>query len=274
MIQLDLTKALHPRTFGYFAPLMPGLFFEISILLSGSYSFRKLADQAQLGYYTSLVVVLILAFILGNGFLLLVRLIQLTIGLSCRCAAFAWKKVLSGLLRLIRYLFSRPRRLPVRVAMRLQQLGRSLEDQLSPSEPSQYTIALADATTVLLKERYGIELHPVKPNWGAWFDVFGIPPKEYQRGSLMVMASEATGWCGVIAARIAPALRSRYYLSFSVFLVLYGLLSDWSVARGRNDPDFLNFIRLRAVLKEIREARNTSQKPTNVNIAENEDDLG
>jgi len=76
-IHFDITELLlHPRTGGYFAPLMPGLFFEISILLSGSYGFRDITSRAQLGYYTALVVALIVAFIVGVGFLLLVRVIQ------------------------------------------------------------------------------------------------------------------------------------------------------------------------------------------------------
>jgi hypothetical protein len=51
MIQLDISKALHPRTFGYVAPLMPGLFFEISLLPSVGPQFRDFASYAQLGYY-------------------------------------------------------------------------------------------------------------------------------------------------------------------------------------------------------------------------------
>src|SRR5271166_4260266 len=106
MIQLDITKALHPRTFGYLAPLMPGLFFEISILLSGYHSFRDLAGRAQLGYYTSLAVALILAFIIGTGFMLLVRLIQRAMGLCYRIAAMIRRQIARSLLNPLGHVLS------------------------------------------------------------------------------------------------------------------------------------------------------------------------
>src|SRR6516164_983747 len=76
MFNIDITKALHPKTFGAFAPLMPGLFFEISVLLSGRYSVRDLSGRAQLGYVTTLGVALIMAYVIGNASLLWVRLVQ------------------------------------------------------------------------------------------------------------------------------------------------------------------------------------------------------
>ena len=234
MIQLDITKALHPRTFGYFAPLMPGLFFEISILLFGPHSFRDLAGHAQLGYYTSLVVALILAFIIGTGFMLLVRLIQRTMGLCYRIVAIVWQQIARSLLNPLGRILSSPK-LHARVRPWLNRLHRSLiQDSIFSSDLGHVERAWGDAAVQLLKERYGIEEQSITMEAVAWYNVLGTPPP-HMRGSLIAVASEATGWCGVVAAYIVPALKNRYYLGFSLFLLVYGLLQDWWVARNWNN---------------------------------------
>jgi hypothetical protein len=54
MINIDLSKVLHPKTFEFSAPLMPGLFFEISVMLSGRYTLWNISGRAQFGYFTTL----------------------------------------------------------------------------------------------------------------------------------------------------------------------------------------------------------------------------
>ena len=41
---------------------------------------------------------------------------------------------------------------------------------------------------------------------------------------MFVNAIHATGWSGLAAARLAPALRNSSYLTLSGFLILYGIM--------------------------------------------------
>jgi len=84
MIKVDISKAVPATAFNYLAAFIPGLFFEISILLGNPAVVRHLVEQSRigypLGYYTSLAIALVLGFIIGNGFMFLVRLIQRVFG--------------------------------------------------------------------------------------------------------------------------------------------------------------------------------------------------
>lgn len=274
MIHLDISKALHPRTFGYFAPLMPGLFFEISILLSGSHTLLDLGGRAQLGYYTSLVVALILAFIIGNGFMLLVRLIQFAMSFCYRVASFVLNEIAYALVKPIERLMSWPR-LPYRMRIQIVKLRQSLIERTFPSALAEVQRAWHQAATVLLKDRYGIEPHRrgMTTEWGIWYNILGTPTPEQLRGYLLVIASEATGWSGIVAAQISPALKSRYYLSFSILLVLYGVIADWFVVGRLNNPIASGALRVHAVLAEIKEARIDNLKLRGDPTREDKDDL-
>lgn len=260
-VHLDITKVLHPRIFGYLAPLMPGLFFEISMLLSGSHGFRDLSSSAQLGYYTALVVALIVAFIVGIGFMLLVRVIQFAMAVLYRLAIFIRKKVAERLQNLIGRLLSQPQQLPRENAEKhlpqfkswLARLRGRLQ-MFIPPEVIPIPEAWLDAAGKLLDECYGIKPHP-STKWDVWYEVLGTPAPEYMRGHLTVVASEATGWCGLVAARLSPALRNRYYLGFSLLLVLYGLWADWLIASRVHNLTTNAFIRLHGVLRELKEVR-------------------
>ena len=73
MIKVDISKALPPSAFDYLAALVPGLFFEISIVVANPKLLRDLATHLQqgfaVGYYVSLFLFLFAAFVIGNGFL-------------------------------------------------------------------------------------------------------------------------------------------------------------------------------------------------------------
>ncbi len=68
------------------------------------------------------------------------------------------------------------------------------------------------------------------------------------------MTTQATGWGGLAAAYVAPDLRTRPYFVFSIFLILYGIVSDWFVMRRWNDPVASWLIGLRSVLADIPQA--------------------
>jgi hypothetical protein len=118
---------------------------------------------------------------------------------------------------------------------------------------------------------YGIELRPVDDTWWPYVVIVSEPPFVSVRGPLGVLASEATGWSGIVASQIVPALRNRYYLGLSVFLVGYGLLVDWRLARDWNNKSRNSYMRLRCVLKELKKQRMTPANATpNGEAAESE----
>jgi hypothetical protein len=251
MFTIDIAKALHPRTFGYFAPLMPGFFFEVSVLLSSPSGLRNFSGRAQLGYYTILVVALIVAFIIGVGFMLFVRLIQLGMGQLCRLVRFLKREIAESLQPVVGGLMAKPQ-LSFRRRRWQSHFGKVLMQWIHPEEINTQGV-WHDAAKKLLEECYGITAQP--QDWSVWYEVLGKPAPEHFRGSLMVVASEAVGWSGLVAARLSPVLRNRYYVGFCALLVFYGLLADWAIASRLQDPVMSAFIRINGVLRELKEVR-------------------
>lgn len=68
-------------------------------------------------------------------------------------------------------------------------------------------------------------------------------------------ASQATGWIGLVAAIIAPSLRNRFYLGFSLFLLVYGLIANRDIAQMWNDLTRLKALRTIAILSELKHLR-------------------
>ena len=164
MFNIDITKALHPKTFGAFAPLMPGLFFEISVLLSGRYSVRDLFGRAQLGYVTTLGVALIMAYVIGNASLLWVRLVQIAMTKMYGFASSKKAKV--------------P---PTPNAMRFEDAVDRVWCQ---------------ATVQLLKQGYGIDFKDKEaPEYSqVWYGILGNKPDdEWIRGRPSVMHRRPPG---------------------------------------------------------------------------------
>jgi hypothetical protein len=109
------------------------------------------------------------------------------------------------------------------------------------------------AATQLLK-RYGIEKTPeFHPE--PWANTLGeLRPQDW-RGTLLVIALHATGWSGLMALYFAPELRTWAFRIFCIFLIGYGLLHDWQVARNFNNPLSQWTILLRSVLAELKKPR-------------------
>jgi len=114
------------------------------------------------------------------------------------------------------------------------------------------------ATVQLLKQGYGIDPKDEEaPSYlQAWYYALGKLDDETMRGRLSVMASQATGWIGLVAAIIAPSLRNRFYLGLSLFLLLYGLFfANWDLMLMWNDPTRLKALRTIAILSELKDVR-------------------
>ena len=68
---------------------------------------------------------------------------------------------------------------------------------------------------------------------------------------MMMIASHATGWSGLVAARIAPALHNVYYLAFRVIMILSGLLHHYYLEVFHTDPRYTGYMTVRALLREF-----------------------
>jgi hypothetical protein len=66
-----------------------------------------------------------------------------------------------------------------------------------------------------------------------------------------MIATHATGWSGIAALQIAPALRNKYYICFCLFLILNGLIHDFYVVVRRFNPIAGGYINIRAALREF-----------------------
>jgi hypothetical protein len=93
--------------------------------------------------------------------------------------------------------------------------------------------------------------------WMPWIGVFGRLEPEDVRGSMMMVASHATGWSGLAAIHFAPALHKQYFLVFCLFLIFSGLLHDYGVAHRLSSPE--QSWRL-GIVRSFEELKRTLQK--------------
>jgi hypothetical protein len=253
-ISKALTALVHPRIYTYLAGLVPGLFFEISILAVCPAPIQEAISRVHLGYDTSVVVALFLAFVIGSAAILWVSAIQIALLCACKLRRAMWKRALERLLR--------SRTFPPRPtwAMRNQWLNMRYQQALIPDGMQGVQRAWGRAAAELLRRRYGIKppqgdspLHQAEVN--AWYLVLmGNLSAQDLRGDLFVIALHATGWCGIAAIYLSPALRGTYYAEFSLFLIAYGALHDLNVARWWANPVKANVTRVRALLSAIKAA--------------------
>src|SRR5882762_3364695 len=79
-----IDKLIPPKAYTYLFAALPGFFFEISILIKNPGRMWELVTRAQdgfgLNHYELVAVALILAFVIGNAFMLLVAFNRLLLG--------------------------------------------------------------------------------------------------------------------------------------------------------------------------------------------------
>lgn len=238
MINLDLSKIVHPRLWDLLPAFMPGLFFEICVFLGQPERVDKVIGLVHLERYLQLIIAVLLAFIIGNAFMLWVRTIQLMSGVGYTWYRALWPALLQRLLRA----GMKPSRFTAFVS-------RAASKAQSSADVSRIQAAWQRAATQVLKHRYGITLDSYENV--AWSSVLGSPKPEDYRGLLGTMAAHATGWSGLAAAWITPSLRTTPYFVFTWFLVIFGVFHDWSVARRWNNPTLNWLMALRSTLREI-----------------------
>jgi hypothetical protein len=258
-ISILISNVIPPRAYTFLFALVPGLFFEISVLLANAALVYTMAARAQpfIGpsHYAMLALALFLAFIIGNAFMFLVLFVQSFLGYLYRFGAFVWEEFCVGVLSpLIMRLqrkpwWSRRRTLPS-LARYVQTVHMR---HIGVAQDAGTRKCWARFASQLLKTRYGIEARQLdQDEWNVLYSTFGLLTTTDIYGSILMIATEATGWCGLAATWLAPELRNRYYVDFLIFLIVAGLFHDWHVARNLNNPRFLGVLRVRALLKEYR----------------------
>jgi hypothetical protein len=258
MINIDLAKALPPRFWGVLTAFLPGLFFEISVVIGNPELIQRVKTPTELDRVSLTIIALVIAFIVGNALMLWVRFLQRAFELLYRLARSTWVKFLEYLLRAK----GSPPRLSWFASSRfVNNAYRKVHD----SDLEGVQRAWRKAAAQLLSRRYGIE--PPSPahsnEWDAWSSALGNPSPEDFRGLLLIMATHATGWSGLAAAYFGPALRTHFYFAFCLFMIGYGILHDVEVAKWWNDPKYTWAIALRAVLADIPQPRTSKDDQDN-----------
>jgi hypothetical protein len=264
MLTLDLSKVVPRTAFTYVAALVPGLFFELSILLGSPDVVAEILRKPQafnLTHYEVLFVGLFFAFVIGTaGMFLVCPLIQTLVGFAYRFVMFAWDRCRGWLLVPLGKWFLKRQFWQKKFWRRpwAFNLFRYVNDKTFPFESTQILGAYRcwrELARKLLKEQYGIELEELGEEWVWLYWHLGLPTGEEVRGYVLAIASHATGWAGLAALLLAPALRNRYFVGFCILLVVVGLHHDYYVARRRYDPIAIAIVRIRALLRECAKTR-------------------
>lgn len=256
MVNIDLSKVIPSRAHEFFVGFLPGLFFVFSVMLANPDLIARLAAKSAqsltLGHYATFAIVLFLAFVIGNAFILVDMFIQYLLGYAYDFKLFLLLKLYKWPLRQITDRLAKWRRLQRveafnRFRMRIQvraQVGFEPEWQKFWS----CWIVLARR---LLKVRYGIEHVPDDNAWSVLYLSLGMPTPKELRGYMTLIAAHAIGWAGLAATLMASSLWNKYYVGFSLFLILNGLLNDYYATKRRVDPCANGYLAIRAILREF-----------------------
>jgi hypothetical protein len=259
MVNLDLSKVLPEDPHNYLAPFLPGGFFVVSILIANPKLVSQLAANSQqsleIGHYVMLGIALFLAFAIGNGFVLLVGLIDFLLSGLYRLVRFFWKELCRGpLQRFSVWLITKLKKQGWRQMWAIK-FNRHMQTVVCGSEEMKNIVSCWHIFgRRLLETHYGIDLTDVRQGeWDVLYWTLQSPTAKERRAgrSVMIIASHATGWSGLVAMRIAPALHNRYYFAFCILMILSGLLHQYYVDVALNDPLYKGYVTVRAVLREF-----------------------
>src|SRR6266849_2256119 len=92
-----ISSVIPSHSYVFLVALMPGLFFETSILLANPALICGLVargeDGLRIGHYAMLGIALFLAFVIGNAFILFVTLIQKLLRYFYRLRGYIWEEL-------------------------------------------------------------------------------------------------------------------------------------------------------------------------------------
>jgi hypothetical protein len=95
-------------------------------------------------------------------------------------------------------------------------------------------------------------------DWSIFYATLATPTQEELRGQTIMVATQAIGWSGVFAATLVAQLVNIYYLSFSLFLILIGLIHDFYLVRSLKHPVSDGLANIRGMLRSFDSAVNPS----------------
>jgi hypothetical protein len=254
-----ISNVLPPHAYEFLFALVPGLFFEISVLLADPARSSTLSARARdglgLGHNGLIGVAIFLGFIIGTTFILLVLFIQSLLGFAYRLRNIVWEEFCASVLVPFTTRLQQKQWWQNRGRLRaLTEYARYMA--LKRFQPDQSAGAIKCWTRFarrLLQIQYGVDPQDLgQEEWDALFWPLGVLNIVDLRGSIVMLAFEATGWCGLVAARLASALRNQHYLVFCAVLIVSGVFHDWHIARNLNDPRSLGTLKIRALLREFR----------------------
>jgi hypothetical protein len=259
VFNVDISKVLPEReSYAYLIAFIPGLFFEVSIYFANAPFIGRFAPQAHQPFAVSnsivSIIAVLLAFIIGNGFMFIPTLIQYFLRYFYMLWWFGWKHFCQWPLKpLVDWLCKKPRFVRMIEVQNLNSYVFDIGFSTRPAEQERVWRCWLTFAQRLLKTRYGIESKDVSDHeWGVLYWMLGESDARDTRGSLLVFTLEATGWAGIAATRLAPAFSTKHFYYFCLFLIVNGLIHDWFVVRRLADPRASGYINVRAVLRELR----------------------
>jgi hypothetical protein len=214
--------------------------------------------------------VLLMAFVIGSGFILVDTMIQFALGLFYPLKMYFYRELCKWPLRqLAQRMLKKPKW--QRPWVHNLCYKTSTIAVMGFEEWRKFQGCWSVFARSLLKQRFGVEYHDFQGDeWQPLYWNLGSMTPEDFRGSVFIIACHATGWAGLVASRIAPDLREKYYLALCWFLILNGFLHAYYVIQRREDPRMAGNLVVRAILREF-------PKLTKANEAQREskgDDVG
>jgi hypothetical protein len=256
-LPFDFSKPPHPKTVDLILPLLPGLFFEVSILWADPALMTILTSHAAFNasLYARSAMALFCAYFIGLAVLVTLGFLQSLMKTSFRLASLMSASIKKRVYTYTGKRVTDPRSFARRFISPIQNrwIRRDMEAESIAHDAYQ---VWAHAAERLLSVRYGISPPPptigsADRQMGIWHDVLGTPTAEEIRGSSFLRAMHGSGWLGLVATQIAPVLWNRYYLGLSIALVVQGLVNDLFVSRNWSNRVYDIEVRIRCVLRDI-----------------------
>jgi hypothetical protein len=265
-----VSRILHPRSLDVLGAFVPGLFLEACLLLAKPQVVVALLDRANVDRYVPLFIALIMAFVVGSAFLLWVRSLEiLFVGVCGRIVARSSRAVAEFLVARVPF-GPGPEQESTYVRFLRRRRDRYVERaQLKRDLVCAWTLVAA----ATLKE-YGVEGPPALEwdreldpwstrgwqRWLPWARVLGSRRFSELPGHSVIVMLHATGWSGLAARLLAPELQIRPFTFLWVFLIVFGVWHDVSLAWWVGHPVNSWYIGLQTTFWDLQKAACASHK--------------
>lgn len=265
-----VSSVVPPKAYAYLAPFLPGLFFEVSVFLANPELVQQLivrSNQATfIGKYSQVFIAVFLAFVIGHALILWVGFVHRILDVIYRAIWYIWRgfciwPVAPVLSRLTAGLYHR---INQQTWLGRRSLTRWLHRTLSRTCQYAQEVGFgsdlssrgarqlwAILTMHVYKKRFGIDLNLDQEEWNALYEASRNAQLVQLGNHLLMLASQALGWAGIVAIRFAPRLANRNYIIFCVFMVAIGVLYDWWLIGRMHDSFVLGVLKLRALFRDL-----------------------